>query len=845
VNTRIARHLIVAGLAALLAIPVMPSGVAMADPLPTTTDVMSSGSPSDIGQSVTFTATVLPADATTGTVAFTDGGVAIGLGTFAGSGLWTLATTSLTIGSHQITATYSGDSTYAPSWATVTQVVNALPTSTNLVSSGSPSVFGQSVTFDATVVGSPGPPTGTVTFMDGSATLGTGGLTGGTATFSSSNLNVVGSPHQVTAVYGGDSTYAPSTSLAVSQTVTKGSQTVSFTSTAPGAATVGGATYTPTATATSGLTVVLTIDSSAAAVCSISGGVVSFTAAGTCLIDANQSGDTNYSAATQVQQSFAVGKGSQTITIGALPTGVAIGSQGKVVSAAATSGLAVTYSSQTTAICAVNSTTGALSLLTTGLCTIAADQAGNGNWNAAAQVTVSFAVAPPFTVPILTVTADSQSRPFGTPNPALTATISGFVAGQTLATSGVSGTPACTTTATIFSPAGTYPITCTIGTLVSGFYSFSFVDGTLTIVHGASSVTLSTTTTVFETSTPVTWTAAVEPGVSGATPTGSLVFTIDGVARPAVPLDANGRGSVTVTWPTPGAKSVQVSYAGDASFAASGTASAAPSVVANTARATGVGVSASSFYPIVDGWLDTVTARGTRLEPLGVAISVKNASGSSVRTFSAPIASGPYSWNWNGRTASGTALPAGTYTIVQTLTDPYGSHPRIVKTSKVVLSLRKISWSTVTVAARPGPRCFQFTTADGVGTYSCSSTGAASLAGDAGHWPGVGYQFQLPSGAGYRTIRVEVLGTYSGGRPTIGLHDWALGSTWGQLYRQGWRRTAISPTTTSWAGVTFAPGSFVAGRSVRVYVDGGGRLAGAFSFAVKGIRLVVSVGTFQ
>jgi hypothetical protein len=469
----------------------------------------------------------------------------------------------------------------------------------------------------------------------------------------------------------------------------------------------------------------------------------------------------------------------------------------------------------------------------------------DGNYTIGYSTGVLF-IVPPTALPILTVTPDPQTRPFGTANPTFTYAISGFINNQTLATAQVSGTPSCTTTATLFSPAGTYPITCSIGTLTSPFYSFAFVTGTLTITHGVSSVTLSTTTTVFETSTPVTWTAAVEPGVSGATPAGNLVFTIDGVARPAVPLDANGRGAITVTWPTAGRKSVSVSYAGDASFAASGTASASPMVVANTARATGLGVTETTFYPIVDGWRDTVTARGTRLEPLSVSISVKNANGSIVRTFTARTASGPYAWAWNGRTSSGAVLPAGVYTITQTLADPYGSHPSAVKVAKVTLSLRKLTWSTVTVTARPGPRCFQFTSGDGVGAYSCGSTGALGLTGSAGHWPGVGYQFQLPSADAYRSIRVEVIGAFSGGRPTVGFHVWSLGSTWGQLYRPGWGRTAISPTARAWSGVTFTnPGAYISGRSVRVYVDGGGRLGGAFRLSITGIRLVVSVGTLQ
>lgn len=543
-------------------------------------------------------------------------------------------------------------------------------------------------------------------------------------------------------------------------------QTISFTSTAPGAAVTGGATYAPTATATSGLPVTFTIDAPAASVCTISGGIVSFIAAGTCTIAADQAGDGTWAPAPQVQQSFTVGPAGTT--------------------------------------------------------------------------------SPPATLPTLTVTADPKSRPFGVANPALTATISGFVDGQTLETSGVTGSPSCTTTATLVSPAGAYPITCEIGTLASAAYAFAFAPGTLTVVRGVSSVTLSTSTTVFETSTPATFIAAVEPGVTGAIPSGSLLFTIDGVAGPAVPLDAGGRGSVTVTWTTPGVKSVEASYAGDVSFAAPGTASAAPSVVANTARTAGVGVSGSTFYPIVDGWRDAVTARGIRSERLALAIEVRSAAGAIVRRHSAGTAAGAYAWAWNGRTSKGVLVPAGRYTIVQTLTDPYGLRPRRTVTSNVTVSLRKIRWTTKTITASPGPRCFQFSSGDGVGSYSCSSTAPLLLAGNSGAWPAVGYEFRLPSAAVYRSIRVEVQGTPTGRQPTIGLHDWTLGSAWGQLYRGDWARRAISPTATRWSGVaTLDIARYVSSRRVRAYVDGGGRLAGAFTFQIARARLVVSVGTFQ
>src|SRR5262249_9480370 len=83
-----------------------------------------------------------------------------------------------------------------------------------------------------------------------------------------------------------------------------------------------------------------------------------------------------------------------------------------------------------------------------------------------------------------------QSRLFGQSNPTLTATLSGFVLGQSLATSGVTGQASCTTTAMQFSPAGTYPITCTQGSLSAANYSFGpFVDSLLTVGYSQPCIT--------------------------------------------------------------------------------------------------------------------------------------------------------------------------------------------------------------------------------------------------------------------------------------------------------------------------------------------------------------------
>lgn len=88
---------------------------------------------------------------------------------------------------------------------------------TAIVSSPNPSNPGQSVTFTATVTGSGGTPTGNVSFREGGLVLGTGVLSGGVASFTTSVL-AVGS-HAISALYGGDGTFGSSASALVQQVV--------------------------------------------------------------------------------------------------------------------------------------------------------------------------------------------------------------------------------------------------------------------------------------------------------------------------------------------------------------------------------------------------------------------------------------------------------------------------------------------------------------------------------------------------------------------------------------------------------------------------------------------------
>ena len=92
------------------------------------------------------------------------------------------------------------------------------PTTTVVTSSLNPSTVGASVTFSATVTSTTaGTITGTVNFLDGATTIGSGTITAGVATYSTTTLTQ--GPHTITAVYVGDTNYATSTSTAITQTV--------------------------------------------------------------------------------------------------------------------------------------------------------------------------------------------------------------------------------------------------------------------------------------------------------------------------------------------------------------------------------------------------------------------------------------------------------------------------------------------------------------------------------------------------------------------------------------------------------------------------------------------------
>ena len=193
--------------------------------------------PSLVGAPIAVTASVAvtpPGTGTpTGTITVSDGSA---------NCLITLPATSCNLvptspGAKTLTATYAGDANFNGSTSPgVAHTVNNANSSTALATSGTPSVFGQSVTFTATVTGTT--PTGTVTFMDGATTLCNAvTLVSGQAPCLTSALSVAS--HSLTAVYSGDGINSGSTSAPLTQVVNKAATSSTISAHTPNPSLVG------------------------------------------------------------------------------------------------------------------------------------------------------------------------------------------------------------------------------------------------------------------------------------------------------------------------------------------------------------------------------------------------------------------------------------------------------------------------------------------------------------------------------------------------------------------------------------------------------------------------------
>ncbi len=557
----------------------------------TLTSVSPAGS-ADYGQTVVFTASVSSSGATpTGTVNFKDGSNIIGSGTLSG-GVASYSTTLLQLlsaGSHTFSATYMASTDFAASSSTTTNyTVNAAPTTTTItsVSPASPAVYGQLVTLTATVAVTPAsqslatPNFGTVTFKDGSTTLGTGNVNAsGVATYTTTATQLaVGSTHSFTAVYGATTNFGGSISAASSYTVSKAntsttlassanpsvfsSQSVTFTATVAG---TGGSAATPTGTVTfenggiaiTGATNVTLVNGVASfSTSSLPSGTDNITAVYTPDTAGNLDfiGSTSNTVAQQVQ----VRTGDTTTITG--PTSavydqpltftITVNPASGSFTHTETVQLIIDGTLQTASATLNNSTNQAtiiVSNLTVGTHTIGAQYNSDGTYitsTAATPVTVVVSKASTSTA----VSSSSASASLNTPV-TLTATVAG--------TGGSTGVP---TGSVNFYDGGTLlntsgPITLTNGTASFSTSTLALGGHTITAIYtpdtaGSVNFTGSTSPNFTQTITPLV--SSLSGSVSPTTIHVGTTFTltVDALNSQGAIANYNGSGSVSLTSPT-------------------------------------------------------------------------------------------------------------------------------------------------------------------------------------------------------------------------------------------------------------------------------------------------------
>ena len=606
----------------------------------TTTTVTSSVNPSVFGQSVTFTATISPVapgtGTPTGTVTFLDGGSPIGTGTLSG-GIATFTTSALAVGNHTITTSYGGDGNFNGSTGSLTgnpQVVNKANTTTTVTSSVNPSVFGQSVTFTATVSAvapGSGTATGTVTFLDGGSPIGTGTLSGGIATFTTSALAV--GNHTITTNYGGDGNFNGSTGSLTGnpQVVNKADTSTTVTSSVNPSVFGQSVTFTATVSAVapgSGTpvgTVTFLDGGSPIGTGTLSGGVATFTtsalAVGNHTITTSYGGDGNFNGSTgsltgnpqvvnKADTSITVTSSLNPSTFGQSVTFTATVSA--VAPGAGTPTGTVTFldggSPIGTGTLSGGIATFTTSALTAGNHTITTSYGGDGNFNgstgsltgnpqvvnkANTTTAVTSSANPSVFGQSVTFTATVSAVAPGAGTP--TGTVTFLDGGNPIGSGTLSGGIATFSTSAL--AVGNHTITTSYG----GDGNFNGSTGSLTgnpqVVNKDNTVT-----TVASSANPsvvgqsVTFTATVSPVAPGAgTPTGTVTF-LDGGSPIGSGTLSGGIATFTTSALVLGNHTITTTYGGDGNFNGStGSLTGNPQVVTQAGTTTAVGSSAGTI----------------------------------------------------------------------------------------------------------------------------------------------------------------------------------------------------------------------------------------------------------
>ncbi|HUB26232.1 MAG TPA: Ig-like domain-containing protein, partial [Tepidisphaeraceae bacterium] len=219
----------------------------------TTTLLTPSTDSATYGQAITWTANVASGSGIpTGSVSFQEGSTILGTSMLNASGDASLVLSNLPVGMASITAVYAGSGNFLGSSSeTINEQINAPVPTVSLAASASVANYGQSLTFTADVTSSLAHPTGSVTFENGSTSIGTAALnSGGTATLTLSNLPP--GTDIMTAVYGGDTLFAATSSGAADVQIDAAATTTSLSSSSNPSANGQSLTFTATVTSLGG-----------------------------------------------------------------------------------------------------------------------------------------------------------------------------------------------------------------------------------------------------------------------------------------------------------------------------------------------------------------------------------------------------------------------------------------------------------------------------------------------------------------------------------------------------------------------------------------------------------------
>ena len=414
----------------------------------------------------------------------------------------------------------------------------AVPTTTTVSSSNASVYDGASVTFTATVSSASGTPTGTVTFLADGNSIGSASLSGGSASVSSSNLTI--GTHSITASYAGSGAFSASVGGPITQTITLVPTGITASLTASASAT-SSVPMSFTVSATNGQvpngTVAVAADGSTA-LCTVglSGG------SGSCAESALHPGSHtitfNYEGTTE----YASSSVSKALLVNAVTTAIGWAPPAAITYGTALSGaqLNATESPSTAGTFTYTPTSG--TVLAAGSHTLSVTFSPSDSTD---YTPASGSVALTVNKALLTVYPASASRVYGAANPNFTAGFAGYVNNDFA----VSGTAACTTTATPTSPVGTYPITCSMGSLTAANYNFSFAPvaqltitpAPLTITATSESKTYGATASLsaFTASgllngDTVTGATFASPGAAAAATVGNYPITVSAATGPRV-----------------------------------------------------------------------------------------------------------------------------------------------------------------------------------------------------------------------------------------------------------------------------------------------------------------------